>query len=87
MTNTPPVPPALEDVRDVLSLVLMLLSDSPAVDLALSALRAGAGDRHKEEGLTPPPTDASAAANRFVLDALVDARAASDAIALGDTAG
>jgi hypothetical protein len=85
MTNTPPVPPALDDVRDVLSLVLMLLSDSPTIDLALNALRAGAGDRADELGVTPPPTWATA--NRFVLDALVEARAASDAIAATDTAG
>jgi hypothetical protein len=62
----------------------MLLSDSPAVELALNALRAGAGDRADELGVTPAP--AWAAANRFVLDTLVDARAGSDAIAAGDTA-
>lgn len=80
MTSTPPAPPpALNEVRDVLGLVLMLLSDSTAVDLALDALRAGAGDRADELGVTPPA--AWAAANRFVLDILADARDASHGIA------
>ena len=52
----------------------MLLKDSTGVDLAFDALRAGAGERNDELGVTPTP--AWAAANRFVLDAMIEAHIA-----------
>lgn len=70
MTNTPPPTPSLDDIR-VLRLVLGMLKDSPGVDIALELLHAGAGDRVDDFGITPRP--ARAAANRFVLDVLIEA--------------
>ena len=74
MSTTNPPPPDPDDVRDVLLLVLMLLKDSSGVDLAFDALRAGTGERNDELGVTPPP--AWAAANRFVLDVMIEAQIA-----------
>jgi hypothetical protein len=71
MASTDPIPPRLDDVRDVLRLVLMLLADSTGLDVALGALRAGAGECDDELDVVPKP--AWRAANRFVLDALIDA--------------
>jgi hypothetical protein len=71
MTNTPPPAPRLDDIRDVLRLVLAMLKDSPGVDIALELLHAGAGDRVDDFGITPRA--ARAAANRFVLDVLIEA--------------
>ena len=70
MADPPQIPPRPDDIRDVLQLIFMLLSDSTGLDIALDALRAGAGERSDEFQDTPPP--AWAAANRLVLDALID---------------
>ena len=73
MTNPSPHAPDLDDVRDVLGLVLMLLSDSRGMDTVLDLLRAGAGDRNDELSVDAP-APAWAAANRFVLEILIEAQ-------------